>query len=112
MIARMKKTLAVAFAIACMFAVRFNGVPGSIVSQSARPVRTVAEEKIAPITSASDQPTAEELTAAARDRGVETHVLQPGEDVAEIARAASAVALGIAGGDGSLAAVADVAMAR
>src|SRR5437667_10494901 len=49
---------------------------------------------------------------AARARGIETHVLGDGDDPAEAARAARADALGIAGGDGSLAAVAEVALER
>ena len=54
----------------------------------------------------------EELVAAARSAGIETHVLRPGEDAAQAARASSADVLGIAGGDGSLAAVATVAIER
>ena len=55
-------------------------------------------------------PSPEELVAAAHRRGVETHLLRPGEDAAEIARRSDARVLGMAGGDGSLAAVADVAL--
>jgi diacylglycerol kinase family enzyme len=55
-------------------------------------------------------PSAEELTNEARGLGIETHVLKEGEDPAELARSASAETLGIAGGDGSLAAVAEVAL--
>jgi diacylglycerol kinase family enzyme len=62
--------------------------------------------------SGDDSPTAEELVEAAAARGVETHVLQEGEDVAELARAADADALGMAGGDGSLGLVAAVAIGR
>jgi diacylglycerol kinase family enzyme len=58
------------------------------------------------------RPSVEELAAAATERGITTHVLSEGEDAAEIARAADAAALGIAGGDGSLAAVAEVALER
>jgi diacylglycerol kinase family enzyme len=58
------------------------------------------------------RPTAEELEAAARERGVEVHVLREGEDLLELARAAGAGALGAAGGDGTLAAVATVAIER
>jgi diacylglycerol kinase family enzyme len=54
----------------------------------------------------------EELVAAAAARGVETHVLQEGEDAAGLAREAQADVLGVAGGDGSLAAVAEAAIAR
>jgi diacylglycerol kinase family enzyme len=43
---------------------------------------------------------------------VETHVLAEGEDAAELARAAAATVLGIAGGDGSLAPIAAVALER
>jgi diacylglycerol kinase family enzyme len=55
---------------------------------------------------------AEQLVAAARKRGVKPHLLSEGENPAEVARTAEADALGIAGGDGSLAAVADVALER
>jgi diacylglycerol kinase family enzyme len=52
------------------------------------------------------------LLAAARARGIATHVLQMGEDPASVARVAEADALGIAGGDGSLARVAEIALER
>ena len=55
---------------------------------------------------------ADDLLAAAAERGIETHVLEDGDDLAELARAADAEALGMAGGDGSLAAVASVAIER
>jgi diacylglycerol kinase family enzyme len=55
---------------------------------------------------------ADELLAAAHGRGVDTHVLADGEDPASVAREADAEALGMAGGDGSLALVADVAIER
>jgi diacylglycerol kinase family enzyme len=58
------------------------------------------------------RPSADELVEEARRRGVETHVLSEDDDPAEIARAADADALGMAGGDGSLAAVAAVALER
>jgi diacylglycerol kinase family enzyme len=57
-------------------------------------------------------PTPDELVDAARRRGIEPHVLREDEDPATLARAASADALGMAGGDGSLAAVAEVAIER
>jgi diacylglycerol kinase family enzyme len=57
-------------------------------------------------------PSADELAAEAERLGVQVHVLREGEDAAELARAANADALGIAGGDGSLAPVAVVAMER
>jgi diacylglycerol kinase family enzyme len=62
--------------------------------------------------SGTDRPSAAELVAAARERGVEPHVLRPDENPTEVARAADADALGIAGGDGSLAAVASAALER
>jgi len=54
----------------------------------------------------------DELVAEARSRGVEVRVLGEGDDVEELAHAAQADALGMAGGDGSLARVAGVALAR
>jgi diacylglycerol kinase family enzyme len=60
----------------------------------------------------TDHPSTEELVEAARERGIETHVLRAGEDAAALARAEVASALGMAGGDGSLGAVAAVALER
>ena len=57
-------------------------------------------------------PAADELVAAARSLGVDTHVLRPGDDAAHVARASPADVLGVAGGDGSLAAIAAVAIER
>ena len=54
----------------------------------------------------------DELRDAAAARGLEVHVLRPGDDAAEIARSAEADTVGVAGGDGSLAPVAAVALAR
>jgi diacylglycerol kinase family enzyme len=56
---------------------------------------------------------ADELLRAAAARGITAQVVEPGDGVSEAARAAagSADALGVAGGDGSLAAVAEVALA-
>src|SRR5207253_3245220 len=54
----------------------------------------------------------DEVRAAAARRGLETHVLQPGEDATTVARRARAEALGCAGGDGTVAAVAAVAVER
>jgi diacylglycerol kinase family enzyme len=62
--------------------------------------------------SGGGSPSAEELAGAARKLGVETHLLADGEDPAEIARAAGAGTLGMAGGDGALAAGARVAGRR
>jgi diacylglycerol kinase family enzyme len=60
----------------------------------------------------TDSPTTEELREAAEGRGIKVHVLQEGEDAAEVARAGEAEALGAAGGDGSVATVAAVAVER
>ncbi|MGB8004071.1 MAG: diacylglycerol kinase family protein [Gaiellaceae bacterium] len=62
--------------------------------------------------SGKGSPTAEELVAEAERLGVTTHLLREGEDLTELARSADAEALGMAGGDGSLAAVAEVALER
>jgi diacylglycerol kinase family enzyme len=56
--------------------------------------------------------TAEEVVRGAEARGVRVHVLGKGDDPAGLARQAEADALGIAGGDGSLAPVAEVALER
>jgi diacylglycerol kinase family enzyme len=60
--------------------------------------------------SGTDSPTADELRAAAETLGVRVHVLGSDDDLPEVARAAGADVLGMAGGDGSLGAVADVAI--
>jgi diacylglycerol kinase family enzyme len=60
--------------------------------------------------SGDDDPSPDELERAARERGVETHVLAQGDDPVELARASGAAVLGAAGGDGSLAPVAAVAL--
>jgi diacylglycerol kinase family enzyme len=62
--------------------------------------------------SGESSPTADELAAEAHAIGVQTHVLREGEDPAELARASTAEVLGMAGGDGSLAPVAEVALER
>jgi diacylglycerol kinase family enzyme len=62
--------------------------------------------------SGDGDPSAEELVAAAERQGIECHVLGDGDDVGDLARAAEADVLGMAGGDGSLAAVAQVALER
>lgn len=62
--------------------------------------------------SGGGSPTAEELAADARALGVETRLLRPGEDPAAVARSSSADVVGMAGGDGSLAPVAEVALER
>jgi diacylglycerol kinase family enzyme len=63
-------------------------------------------------TSGRGSPSADELAAEARALGVEAHVLSAGEDPAVMARATAAETLGMAGGDGSLAPVAHVAVER
>jgi diacylglycerol kinase family enzyme len=60
--------------------------------------------------SGDDSPTPDELASAARERGIETHLLREGESPGEVAKASGAEILGIAGGDGSLAAVAGAAL--
>jgi diacylglycerol kinase family enzyme len=62
--------------------------------------------------SGDESPDATELADRARDFGIAVHVLGNGEDAAGVARAADAPAIGVAGGDGSLAAVASVAIER
>jgi diacylglycerol kinase family enzyme len=62
--------------------------------------------------SGTGAPTADELAGEARAIGVQTHVLRDGEDAAELARSSTAEVLGIAGGDGSLAPIAEVALER
>ena len=59
-----------------------------------------------------DSPSVDELVAAARDRGIEPRVLRDGDDPIAVARSAEADVLGVAGGDGSLAAVAAIAIER
>jgi len=54
----------------------------------------------------------EELLAAAAAQGLETHVLQKGDDAEALAHEAQAGVLGVAGGDGSLAPVAQTAIDR
>ena len=60
--------------------------------------------------SGSDSPGPEELAVAARGLGVEVRLLEPGTDPGELARQSGAAILGVAGGDGSLAAVAAAAL--
>jgi len=62
--------------------------------------------------SGDQRPTPDELAASARSRGIEVHRLASDEDTGDAARAADAAAVGVAGGDGSLAAVATVALER
>jgi diacylglycerol kinase family enzyme len=60
--------------------------------------------------SGKGSPDARELADAARTLGIEPHVLSEGESPDEAARASGAEILGMAGGDGSLAPVARVAL--
>jgi diacylglycerol kinase family enzyme len=60
--------------------------------------------------SGSASPSPDELAHAARELGIEPHLLAAGEDPGEAARASGAEILGMAGGDGSLAPVAQVAL--
>jgi diacylglycerol kinase family enzyme len=62
--------------------------------------------------SGSDEPSADELAAAAVEAGIDVHVLGDGDDPAELAAGAPSGPIGVAGGDGSLAAVAAVAIDR
>lgn len=62
--------------------------------------------------SGDDSPSGEELREEAVSRGVDVHVLARGDDPYELARGAEADAVGIAGGDGSLAPVAQAALER
>ena len=62
--------------------------------------------------SGDDRPSADELRREAEQRGIRVHLLGEDDDAAELARDADADALGMAGGDGSLAPVAAVAMER
>jgi diacylglycerol kinase family enzyme len=58
------------------------------------------------------EPRPEELRDAAEGLGIRAHLLSPGDDPVAVARAAPDGPLGIAGGDGSLAPVAEVALDR
>ena len=62
--------------------------------------------------SGSGPPTAEDLAQEANALGIETHILRDGDDAAGLARSADADTLGMAGGDGSLAPIAAVALER
>ena len=62
--------------------------------------------------SGDSEPSSDELAEAARERGVEVHVLAQGDDLGQLARAADADAIGMAGGDGSLAPVAAACVER
>ncbi len=60
----------------------------------------------------SESPTTDELAQAARERGIDVHVVGEGDDPAELAKAAEAEILAAAGGDGTVATVASVAAER
>jgi diacylglycerol kinase family enzyme len=59
-----------------------------------------------------ERPGGNELVAAAREREIESHVLADGESPTDVARSADADVLGVAGGDGTVAGVAAVAVER
>jgi diacylglycerol kinase family enzyme len=58
------------------------------------------------------RPDADELRAEAERRGIQACIVGEGEEISELAQAAHAEVLGAAGGDGSVAGVAAVAVAR
>jgi diacylglycerol kinase family enzyme len=60
--------------------------------------------------SGTGSPRPDELRDAARERGIDVHFLAEGDNLPEVARRANADVLGMAGGDGSLGAVAEVAI--
>jgi diacylglycerol kinase family enzyme len=62
--------------------------------------------------SGGGEPSTEALVAEAQSRGIEVHLLRPDDDLEALAREAEADALGMAGGDGSLGPVAQVAIER
>jgi diacylglycerol kinase family enzyme len=62
--------------------------------------------------SGNGRPSAEELVAEAEARGIAVRVLEEGDDLEALARETNADTLGMAGGDGSLAAVAAAALER
>ena len=57
-------------------------------------------------------PDADELAADAKGRGISVHVLAPGDDAQAVARDSAGGPIGVAGGDGSLGPVAEVALER
>jgi diacylglycerol kinase family enzyme len=62
--------------------------------------------------SGDGRPSADDLRAEAERRGIQVRLLGDGDEPAEIAREADADVLGMAGGDGSLAPVAEAALER
>jgi diacylglycerol kinase family enzyme len=60
----------------------------------------------------TESPTTEELRDEALARGIDAYVLEEGEDIAELAGQADVEVLGAAGGDGTVASVAAVAIER
>jgi diacylglycerol kinase family enzyme len=67
---------------------------------------------INPRSGSGSGPSAEELREEAERRGIEARVLREDDDPVELARGAGAEVLGAAGGDGSVASVASVAVER
>jgi diacylglycerol kinase family enzyme len=78
-------------------------------SHTCRPVRGLL---IVNPQSGRGRPSTEELVAEARRLGLDVHELREGESPGKVAAASDVDALGVAGGDGSLAAVAQVAVER
>jgi diacylglycerol kinase family enzyme len=60
----------------------------------------------------TESPTTEELRDEALARGIGAHLLEEGEDIAQLARDAEVDVLGAAGGDGTVASVAAIAVER
>jgi diacylglycerol kinase family enzyme len=88
--------------------------PNGLTCLPDRPIRSAPLAGFLLINSRSGRggPDPHELASAARERGVEAQVLGEGDDPAELARSVDADTIGIAGGDGSLAAVAEAAVER
>lgn len=86
--------------------------PNGLTCGPERPIRSAALAGFLLINprSGNGGPSADELAEAAREHGVEAHVLSEDDDAVELARAHANGPLGVAGGDGSLAPVASVAL--
>ena len=108
---------AVIFAIASRMAIRSAAVARrSITKESGAPVRRGSGQSkpvlIMNPKSGGGKVERFNLVAEAKRRGIDTMLLQPGDDLRELAIAAASKAsvLGMAGGDGSQALVAEIAM--
>jgi diacylglycerol kinase family enzyme len=88
--------------------------PNGLTSRHERPIGSSPLARFLLVNPRSGRggPEPDELAAAARERGVEARVLQDGDDPVELAGTVNADAIGVAGGDGSLAPVAAVALER